>query len=380
MQITNNEGRGIRTQNNVAEHTATVQLLIPTEAKRRVLLVPQVTNTQEGQTISFYALANSMLPNPQSKTPSRRTQNMWFMLNMDNKWTNEINENWDQTNPVRDSNRKMFDLILTGAPFNSIIVSGNISEEYVPANFEVDLTEINNKAKELLAAMSKLKAAKSPAEKRTAEKDVLQKYEEHQAIKEQMISEFKLAKSNVIFAKQNGLVLANSIVQGFQISGHQTLTAENLWQNPKSKMTFAPAVNQFVGGMQISQEQIDDNHEAFVYGVQTTQDGNREFCRKAAALNTVGREIKVRADIYDNALTTRSRAETFEQTTARNPEILAIDGKISLHPFAKYSESNQIILASKFHIEIVSYVSMQTNASNVNEVSAFDFDVTSIDL
>ena len=183
MQITNNEGRGIRTQNNVAVHTATVQLLIPTEAKRRVLLVPQVTNTQEGQTISFYALANSMLPNPQSKTPSRRTQNMWFMLNMDNKWTNEINENWDQTNPVRDSNRKMFDLILTGAPFNSIIVSGNISEEYVPANFEVDLTEINNKAKELLAAMSKLKAAKSPAEKKAAEKAVLQKYEEHHYLK-----------------------------------------------------------------------------------------------------------------------------------------------------------------------------------------------------
>ena len=373
-EIIATEGRGINTQARGLDHQIIAQLLIPAKARRRQLLVPMVTSTGENQRINFYSLISAFLPNPQSRTPARRAQTTWVMANMDNGWSADVSPNWDQNNPVRNSNNKMIKLLYTEAPFNSMVVTGNISEEYVPANYEVDLTQINDAAKALYAAVTTTEAAKTPAAKSKAKAAIKGAYEAYAKIKQDMVSSFQLVKSNILFAANNGIVLTNSIVQGMNIAGSTTLNGENLWNNDKDKLTFAPYVLSFTGSVVTTQEQFDAKHPVYAYGVQQTQ-GEREFCRKGATLASAGREVPVRVEIYDNNMSTRSRAEAFDRATKQNAEIVVLRGRVSLHSYAEANGAANVILASKFHIEVESYATMNAsggNAGTVVDLSGFE--------
>lgn len=368
--IIETEGRGMnQAQQRNLEHRVVQQLLLPSKDRMISMLIPNVIERNGRQDLTFHFLVNALLPTPQANTAARRTQTVFVMSSMSNGWTNEKSPNWDQNNPVTNANRKMFDLMNQKAPFNSMIVTGSISTEYVPANYDVSVTPLNQAAQELYLAYNAVVQSESkPSTRKEAQARLKAAMAAYRELKQKYIDNQKLVKSNVFYAGQNGIVLANSLVQGMDVPNSPTLNAENLWNNPKSKLTFAPYINSFTGPVYPTQEEQDRNHPVFTYGVQETQQSKRTFCRKGATVSSAGRQSEIRVDIYDNMMNMRdgqrTRSEVFEQNTRGDAPIIILAARLSVHPYSASNGTHSTILGSKFHVEVEQYMTGVQSANN----------------
>lgn len=369
------EGRGMnQAQQRNLEHRIVQQLLLPSKDRMISMLIPNVIERNGRQDLSFHFLVNALLPTPQANTAARRTQTVFVMSSMSNGWTNERSPNWDQNNPVTNANRKMFDLINQKAPFNSMVVTGNISTEYVPANYDVSVTALNQAAQELYLAHNALVQSESkPSARKEAQNRVKAAMANYRNLKQQYIDNQKLVKSNVFYAGQNGIVLTNSLVQGMDVPNSPSLNSDNLWNNAKSKLTFAPYTGIFTGVVYPTSEEFDKNHPVFTYGVQETQQSKRTFCRKGATVSSVGRQSEIRVDIYDNMMNMRdgqrTRSEVFDQNTRGNAPIIILAARLSVHPYSASNGTHSTILGSKFHVEVEQYM---TGVQSGNNTSTFN--------
>ena len=368
MNLSDTQGRGINVQAEQAhDHRVVLQCLRHTQENTRMMIVPQLSKRVNGEDLSFYMLGAFILPNPRSRYANRRRQTIFVMANFSNKWNPERGQDWNQNNPIRNSCPKMFNLMSEGAPFNGMVVTGSIGTEYVPANMQVDIRPLNAAARAVFQAHAAFKPyIKSPATQNgmAAQAALKAAYTKWAALRQEMINNGELAKSNIIFAQDDGIVLTNSIVQGMSLDSVPSLTGENLWQNPAQKLTFAPHTNVFTGFVRVTSEEFDpESPNNNQYGLQKTQNDNRQFCRKGARISNVGNTSNVRIEMYDNlpkdpkAGNTRTRAESFDNITRTNRDLVVLDARLAVHPYAEVSIEG-IILPVKFTIEVGQYLTM----------------------
>ena len=368
MNLSDTQGRGINVQAEQAhDHRVVLQCLRHTQENTRMMIVPQLSKRVNGEDLSFYMLGAFILPNPRSRYANRRRQTIFVMANLSNKWNPERGQDWNQNNPIRNSCPKMFNLMNEGAPFNSMVVTGSIGTEYVPANMQVDIRPLNAAARALFQAHAAFKPYIKSATTQNgmaAQAALKAAYTKWATLRQEMINNGQLAKSNIIFAQDDGIVLTNSIVQGMSLDSVTSLTGENLWQNPAQKLTFAPHTNLFTGFVRVTTEEFDpESPNNNQYGLQKTQNDNRQFCRKGARISNVGNTSNVRIEMYDNlpkdpnSGNTRTRAESFDNITRTNRDLVVLDARLAVHPYAEVSVEG-VILPVKFTIEVGQYLTM----------------------
>ena len=128
-------------------------------------------------------------------------------------------------------------------------------------------------------------------------------------------------------------------------------------------MTFAPHTNLFTGFVRVTAEEFDpESPNNNQYGLQKTQNDNRQFCRKGARISNVGNTSNVRIEMYDNlpkdpSGNTRTRAESFDNITRTNRDLVVLDARLAIHPYAEVSVEG-VILPVKFTIEVGQYLTM----------------------
>ena len=144
------------------------------------------------------------------------------MMSTDNRYNPKQDDNgnllFNQTNPVGNSNIALFQRsyrrIVEGKPvfptnFNAVNVTGTISEEFVPANPAVDVSDVTNAAanvQKTLVMLAKENAQEIPDQiaVESLKETLKQKMAEYHAIKQLAVDENRMVKSHVILVQDNG--------------------------------------------------------------------------------------------------------------------------------------------------------------------------------
>ena len=164
------------------EHRIVQTVMLPTSKERQMMLLPLVSGTGMNASIRQYMLFKVKMPYPQTGNRSRQLQNVWLMMSTDNRYTPKQDDNgnllFNQTNAVGNSNIALFQRsyrrIVEGKPvfptnFNAVNVTGTISEEFVPANPSVDVSDVANAAanvQKTLVMLAKENAQEIPDQRR----------------------------------------------------------------------------------------------------------------------------------------------------------------------------------------------------------------------
>ena len=200
------------------EHRIVQTVMLPTSKERQMMLLPLVSGTGMNASIRQYMLFKAKMPYPQTGNRSRQLQNVWLMMSTDNRYNPKQDENgqlvFNQANPVGNSNIALFQRsyrrIVEGKPvfptnFNAVNVTGTISEEFVPANPSVDVSDVANAAanvQKTLVMLAKENAQEIPDQiaVESLKETLKQKMAEYHAIKQFAVDENRMVKSHVILS------------------------------------------------------------------------------------------------------------------------------------------------------------------------------------
>ena len=369
------------------EHRIVQTVMLPTSKERQMMLLPLVSGNGMNASIRQYMIFKVKLPYPQTGNRSRQLQNVWLMMSTDNRYTPKQDENgrlvFNQTNPVGNSNIALFQRsyrrIVEGKPvfptnFNAVNVTGTISEEFVPANASVDVSDVANAAanvQKTLVTLAKENAQEIPDQiaVESIKETLKQKMAEYHAIKQLAVDENRMVKSHVILVQDNGYQPVVCIAQGMDVPASQHLNANALWADSSSPLTYTTVTNVFTGYVNVTKAAADPVNPNFVFGYQAVgadnenatgrrvMSSNRVVSRKLASIGHAGRKTDIRLEIYDNG-NENNRAKIFESNTERNEDFVILDGRLIAQPYYAQTPDGSIFQAVRFHVEINQYLNI----------------------
>ena len=369
------------------EHRIVQTVMLPTSKERQMMLLPLVSGNGMNASIRQYMIFKVKLPYPQTGNRSRQLQNVWLMMSTDNRYTPKQDENgrlvFNQTNPVGNSNIALFQRsyrrIVEGKPvfptnFNAVNVTGTISEEFVPANASVDVSDVANAAanvQKTLVTLAKENAQEIPDQiaVESIKETLKQKMAEYHAIKQLAVDENRMVKSHVILVQDNGYQPVVCIAQGMDVPASQHLNANALWADSSSPLTYTTVTNVFTGYVNVTKAAADPVNPNFVFGYQAVgadnenatgrrvMSSNRVVSRKLASIGHAGRKTDIRLEMYDNG-NENNRAKIFESNTERNEDFVILDGRLIAQPYYAQTPDGSIFQAVRFHVEINQYLNI----------------------
>ena len=371
------------------EHRIVQTVMLPTSKERQMMLLPLVSGTGMNASIRQYMLFKAKMPYPQTGNRSRQLQNVWLMMSTDNRYNPKQDENgqlvFNQANPVGNSNIALFQRsyrrIVEGKPvfptnFNAVNVTGTISEEFVPANPSVDVSDVANAAanvQKTLVMLAKENAQEIPDQiaVESLKETLKQKMAEYHAIKQFAVDENRMVKSHVILVQDNGYQPVVCIAQGMDVPASQHLNANALWADPTSPLTYTTVTNIFTGYVNVTKAAADPVNPNFVFGYQAVgadnenatgrrvnnMSSNRVVSRKLASIGHAGRKTDIRLEMYDNG-NENNRAKIFENNTERNEDFVILDGRLIAQPYYAQTPDGSIFQAVRFHVEINQYLNI----------------------
>ena len=302
------------------EHRIVQTVMLPTSKERQMMLLPLVSGTGMNASIRQYMLFKVKMPYPQTGNRSRQLQNVWLMMSTDNRYNPKQDDNgnllfnqtnrhfvFKQTNPVGHSNIALFQRsyrrIVEGKPvfptnFNAVNVTGTISEEFVPANPSVDVSDVANAANNVqktLVMLAKENAQEIPDQiaVESLKETLKQKMAEYHAIKQFAVDENRMVKSHVILVQDNGYQPVVCIAQGMDVPASQHLNGNSLWADPTSPLTYTTVTNVFTGYVNVTKAAADPVNPNFVFGYQAVGADNE---------NATGRRVN---NMSSNRVVTR---------------------------------------------------------------------------
>lgn len=376
-----NEIGAMNISKQTIEHAVNVQLNMPA----RTALYPLPIARANGK-VGTYGLLRASMPNNAGNNGRGAYTDVWVIFNMNDGWKPLFNEQghpvFGYDNPVRDSNPAMVKKLLTTeerrSPFNSMILSGYIGEEFIPANRDVDMTQYIAAASAVYAALEQEAAIMENGDEDNLDaikEQVKEAYEQFVSVKKQIAQEMGLVKSNVFIAAPNGITPTVAITQTMDVKGNPVLSREALFGNAQERLTFAPQVNSFTGVVSISREEADKFNPEIEFGLREVNKG-REACTVAAVAGHAGRESGIRLTVYDNISrdeNRESRAEVFERVANKNDQLVITGATIRTN---SYYDPKLGFNAVRFNIEVQSYV---TSTTGNGPLASFDSSILSGD-
>ena len=255
-------------------------------------------------------------------------------------------------------------------------MTGTISEEFVPANPSVDVSDVANAAgsvQKTLVMLAKENAQEIPDQiaVESLKETLKQKMAEYHAIKQLAVDENRMVKSHVILVQDNGYQPVVCIAQGMDVPASQHLNASSLWADPTSPLTYTTVTNIFTGYVNVTKAAADPVNPNFVFGYQAVgadnenatgrrvnnMSSNRVVTRKLASIGHAGRKTDIRLEMYDNG-NENNRAKIFENNTERNEDFVILDGRLIAQPYYAQTPDGSIFQAVRFHVEINQYLNI----------------------
>lgn len=319
-----------------------------------------------------------ILPFPESENNGTRKVFLCSMVHSVDGLTD-----FSRNNPWRDANFSNLQRVYTkGMSFNSVAVSGKLTQQLIPTtDTHWDNEKDNAFFFAIYAALKRINAAeglpvgnKVVMAKTEKDRQVLAKWKEEQtqaAIKKWQEYEAKVVErgalimSDVIFAESNGVVPTFQIHQQTNMS-HPGLSHQDLFQNPKAPMTFAPTLNVFTGYARANVSQVDDIHSlgqedsrfpAVPLGLSILGEGRKRAQIAAVCYDRIRGQVPVRLSLIDafSSENRTSRAETMMAVLGNNPQV-QVHGKV------RALSGKHGTLATIFNIEVEDYIVIGSNA------------------
>lgn len=364
-----------------------VHLSLLKSAKNAYRMFFHITNTG---VVKQGCMFEMILPFPESENNATRKVFLASMVH-----STEGLEDFSRNNPWRDANFSNLQRVYTkGMPFNSVAVSGKLTQQLVIADDTQWDNEKDNKfffavydALKKINAMTgimvkdKMVLAKTEKDKQVLAqlkidqtKIAIARWKEYEA---KLVERGSLIMSDIIFAEANGVVPTFQIHQQTNMP-QPGLSHADLFQNAKAPMTFAPALNIFTGYARANAKQTEDIHTlnqegsrfpAVPLGISTLGEGRTRAQVAAVCYDRIRGQVPVRLSMIDtfsrdeNSNRT-SRADTMISVLGNNPQV-QVHGKI------RALSAKHGTLASIFVIEVDDYIVIGSN-TDIDSGIAFD--------